>query len=141
MIDEVLVGQVLYSRVLLDAPRRLVEVLVLSPVAVRPDCRNMSVGSALINESLRALATRPEPLVFLEGQSAQSLGLTGRETFSIPGLDSLTPSQQVTVEATDEKGNTRSFQAKVRLDTETDVQYYRNRGILPYVLRKIVFEA
>jgi len=81
------------------------------------------------------------PLVFLEGQNAQTLGLTGRETFSIPGLDTLTPAQQVTVEATDEKGATRSFQAKVRLDTETDVYYYRNRGILPYVLRKIVFGA
>jgi aconitate hydratase len=81
------------------------------------------------------------PLVFLEGQSAQTLGLTGRETFSIPGLDTLAPSQQVTVEATDEKGNTRSFQAKVRLDTEIDVQYYRHRGILPYVLRKILFPS
>jgi aconitate hydratase len=81
------------------------------------------------------------PLVFLEGQNAQTLGLTGRETFSIPGLDSLTPAQQVTVEATDEKGSTRSFQAKVRLDTETDVAYYRHRGILPYVLRRIVFGA
>ena len=81
------------------------------------------------------------PLVFLEGQNAQTLGLTGRETFSIQGLDALTPSQQVTVEATDEKGATRSFQAKVRLDTEIDVHYYRHRGILPYVLRKILFPA
>ncbi|HTH14083.1 MAG TPA: aconitate hydratase AcnA [Spirochaetia bacterium] len=79
------------------------------------------------------------PLVFLEGQNAQSLGLTGRETFPIPGLDRLTPGQQVTVEATDEKGATRSFQARVRLDTEFDVHYYRHRGILPYVLRKILF--
>jgi len=79
------------------------------------------------------------PLVFLEGQSAASLGLTGRETFAIEGLDRLTPAQQVTVQATDEKGTTRSFQAKVRLDTEVDVQYYRNQGILPYVLRKILF--
>jgi len=81
------------------------------------------------------------PLVFLEGQNAQTLGLTGRETFSIQGLDSLTPGQQVTVEATDEKGATRSFQARVRLDTEIDVHYYRHKGILPYVLRKILFPA
>ena len=79
------------------------------------------------------------PLVFLEGQNAQTLGLSGRETFSIQGLDTLTPSQQVTVEATDEKGATRSFQARVRLDTEIDVHYYRHKGILPYVLRKILF--
>jgi len=81
------------------------------------------------------------PLVFLEGQNAQSLGLTGHETFSIQGIDALTPGQQVTVEATDEKGATRSFQAKVRLDTETDLHYYRNQGILPYVLRRVVFGA
>ncbi len=79
------------------------------------------------------------PLVFLEDQNALTLGLTGRETFSIKGLDSLTPGQQITVEAADEKGQTRTFQAKVRLDTEIDVQYYRNKGILPYVLRKILF--
>jgi len=47
----------------------------------------------------------------------------------------------VTVQATDEKGSTRSFQARVRLDTEVDVHYYRHRGILPYVLRKILFQA
>jgi len=78
------------------------------------------------------------PLVFLEGQSAQSLGLNGRETFSIQGLDALTPGQQITVEACDEKGVTRSFQATARLDTEIDVHYYHHRGILPYVLRKII---
>ena len=65
--DGVLVGHVLYSRAFLDASRRLVDVLVLSPVAVRPDRQNMSIGTALIIESLRALTTRPEPLVFLEG--------------------------------------------------------------------------
>ena len=78
------------------------------------------------------------PLVFLEGQNAQTLGLTGKEAFSISGIDALVPGQQVTVEATDEKGQTRSFQAKVRLDTEIDVHYYRNQGILPYVLRRIL---
>jgi len=81
------------------------------------------------------------PLVFLEGQSPQSLGLTGRETFAIAGIDSLAPGQQVTIEATDERGSTRSFQAHVRLDTETDVQYFRHRGILHFVLRRLLFGA
>ncbi|NNM54671.1 MAG: aconitate hydratase AcnA [Spirochaetales bacterium] len=78
------------------------------------------------------------PLVFLEGQSPASLGLTGTEQFYLHGLDSLSPGQLVTVEAKDERGMVRSFQAKCRLDTEVEVQYYRNRGILPYVLRKIL---
>ncbi len=78
------------------------------------------------------------PLVFLEGQSPASLGLTGKEQFYLHGLDSLSPGQLVTVEAKDERGMVRSFQAKCRLDTEVEVQYYRNRGILPYVLRKIL---
>ncbi len=78
------------------------------------------------------------PLVFLEGQSPASLGLTGKEQFYLHGLEALTPGQFVTVEAKDERGMVRSFQAKCRLDTEVEVQYYRNRGILPYVLRKIL---
>jgi putative acetyltransferase len=62
-----LVGQVLYTRGLLDAPDRLVDVLVLSPIGVRPELQNRGIGSRLITESLAALAHRPEPLVFLEG--------------------------------------------------------------------------
>jgi putative acetyltransferase len=62
-----IVGQVLYTRALVDAPLRLVEVLVLSPVSVRLDERNRGIGSALLQRSLAALAGRPEPAVFLEG--------------------------------------------------------------------------
>jgi len=78
------------------------------------------------------------PLVFLEGQNAQSLGLTGRETFSIAGMSHLAPGSAVIVEATDERGVLRSFSTKCRLDTEIDVEYFRHQGILPYVLRKIM---
>jgi aconitate hydratase len=78
------------------------------------------------------------PLVFLEGQNAQSLGLTGRETFSIAGMSHLAPGSVVIVEATDERGVMRSFSTKCRLDTEIDVEYFRHQGILPYVLRKIM---
>jgi aconitate hydratase len=78
------------------------------------------------------------PLVFLEGQNAHNLGLTGRETFSITGLSHLAPGSAVIVEATDERGVLRSFSTKCRLDTEIDVEYFRHQGILPYVLRKIM---
>lgn len=66
-LDGQLVGQVLYTHALLDAPDRLVDVLVLSPVGVRPDLQNRGIGSLLIRESLTRLARRREPLVFLEG--------------------------------------------------------------------------
>lgn len=66
-IDGKIVGQVLYTRALLDAPRELVEVLVLSPVGVRPDMQGRGIGSHLIRSSLERLESRPEPLVFLEG--------------------------------------------------------------------------
>ena len=65
--DGELVGQVLYTHAFLDAPKRLVEVLLLSPVAVRPDRQNRGIGSHLIRESLSRLALRREPLVLLEG--------------------------------------------------------------------------
>jgi putative acetyltransferase len=65
--DEV-VGHVVFSHAFLDAPSRIVDVLVLSPVGVRPDLQRAGIGGELITEALRTLAaTRPEPLVFLEG--------------------------------------------------------------------------
>ncbi len=62
-----LVGHIAFSRGLLDAPRRLVDVLVLSPVSVATAHQGRGIGSALIRYGLSALETRPEPLVFLEG--------------------------------------------------------------------------
>jgi putative acetyltransferase len=64
--DEV-VAHVCYTRGWLDAQRRLVEVLVLSPLSVRPDRQRTGLGSRLVRESMRVLEHRPEPLVFLEG--------------------------------------------------------------------------
>jgi putative acetyltransferase len=61
------VGHVLYSRAILNAPRALHGVLVLSPVGVRPDVQRQGIGSALITTTLRRLHDRVEPLVFLEG--------------------------------------------------------------------------
>jgi putative acetyltransferase len=62
-----LVGQVLYSHAMLDAPKRTVDVLVLGPIGVRPDLQRQGVGSKLVTASLAALQDRDEPLVFLEG--------------------------------------------------------------------------
>ena len=61
------VGYVLATRNLLDAPPRLVDVLVLSPLAVQPDHQGRGIGARLVRHALRVMASRPEPLVFLEG--------------------------------------------------------------------------
>ncbi len=79
------------------------------------------------------------PLVFKEGEDAATLGLTGRETFDIVGIDdTLTPKQDVKVVATSADGNHKVFTVTARLDTEVDVHYYRNGGILQTVLRKFL---
>jgi putative acetyltransferase len=62
-----IVGQVLYTHAIVDAPDRLVDVLLLSPVGVPPDVQNQGVGSALIAQSLTKIGQRSEPVVFLEG--------------------------------------------------------------------------
>ena len=61
------IGQVLFTRGVLDAPRRLVDVLVLSPVGVLIEFQGQGVGTALIRDALAVVRGRPEPLVFLEG--------------------------------------------------------------------------
>ena len=78
------------------------------------------------------------PLQFLPGESAASLGLTGEESFSIAGLDTLAPKQIVTVTATRPDGSTLNFQALVRIDSSIEVEYYRHGGILQMVLRRLM---
>lgn len=78
------------------------------------------------------------PLVFKQGESWQSLGLTGRETYTIPLSDDLQPKQEVTVTAVDAEGNVKSFTCLSRLDTVVDVDYYKNGGILQTVLRNFI---
>ncbi len=75
------------------------------------------------------------PLEFREGETAASLGLTGEETFDIPVNDQVAPRQELAVTATKPDGTQTTFQAVVRLDTDVEVDYYRNGGILHYVLR------
>ncbi len=78
------------------------------------------------------------PLQFLAGQNAQSLGLTGEETFEFAGLnDELKPRTVCDVLATAPDGTKTTFQATVRIDTPVEIDYYRNGGILPTVLRKL----
>ena len=78
------------------------------------------------------------PLQYLPGESAASLGLSGRERFTILGIaDGLRPRQEMTVSVRDEDGRQRTFRAVVRLDGEIDVTYYRNGGLLQTVLRRL----
>ncbi len=76
------------------------------------------------------------PLQFMEGENAESLGLTGRETLDITGLGDGT-AREVTVTATAGDGAVKTFQARVRIDTPQEVEYYRHGGILHYVLRQL----
>ncbi len=82
------------------------------------------------------------PLEFQKGESAESLKLTGKETFDLASLnDSLKPRQTVEVKVTHPDGKTSSFQALVRIDNPVEVEYSRQGGILPYVLRQILNQA
>jgi len=79
------------------------------------------------------------PLQFLEGQSSERLGLDGTETFTITALnDSITPSQRMEVAATHAKGTTINFNVMSRLDSKIEIDYYRNNGILQYMLRQFL---
>jgi aconitate hydratase len=79
------------------------------------------------------------PLQFLEGTSAQSLGLDGSEKFSITGLSgSIKPGQQVTLEIEKANGEKRALPVKLRIDTPIEIDYYRHGGILPFVLRQLL---
>jgi aconitate hydratase len=81
------------------------------------------------------------PLQYPEGSNADSLGLDGTETFDVTGITALndgsTP-RTVTVTATRESGEQVTFDAVVRIDTPGEADYYRNDGILQYVLRSLV---
>ncbi|XP_045783153.1 cytoplasmic aconitate hydratase-like [Maniola jurtina] len=74
------------------------------------------------------------PLEFLPGQNADSLGLTGAEQYTIKVPEDLAPQHLLTVQV----DNGTSFQVKVRFDTEVDLTYYRNGGILNYMIRKML---
>ncbi|MDK2760064.1 MAG: aconitate hydratase AcnA [Sphingopyxis sp.] len=77
------------------------------------------------------------PLQFVEGQTRETLGLTGDDQFTITGVADLKPRQTVTVNVTRPDGSTFSFDTLCRIDTANEVEYYMNGGILHYVLRKL----
>ena len=81
------------------------------------------------------------PLTFREGESHDSLGLTGHEQFSIPITDDVQPLQWISIEARSEDGTVKNFDAQIRLDTPVEVQYYRNGGILHTVLREMALRS
>jgi aconitate hydratase len=78
------------------------------------------------------------PLQYLEGQTAESLGLTGHESFTIEGVASLAPRTKMRVRAKSDNGQEKTFEALVRVDTPEEVSYYRHGGILLYVLRQML---
>jgi aconitate hydratase len=77
------------------------------------------------------------PLQFLPGESRETVGLTGSETYSIEGVQqAIASGARARVKAKGDKGE-KSFEAIVRIDTPMEAEYYRNGGILPYVLRQL----
>ncbi|MGB3470443.1 MAG: aconitate hydratase AcnA [Erythrobacter sp.] len=77
------------------------------------------------------------PLQFKDGDTRETLNLDADCTFSIKGLADLTPAQDIEIEVTRGDGTTFTFTALCRIDTANEMEYYRNGGILHYVLRKL----
>ena len=76
-----------------------------------------------------------------EGETADSLGLTGEETFTFTGIEELndgTTPKTVHVKATKADGSVVAFEAPLRIDTPGEADYYRNGGIMQYVLRSLL---
>jgi aconitate hydratase len=78
------------------------------------------------------------PLQFTGGENADSLGLTGHETYDVEGLADISPGAEITVRATDEDGDTKEFKVQARVDSPVEVEYLKNGGILQTVLRQIL---
>ncbi|PZQ85011.1 MAG: aconitate hydratase AcnA [Flavobacterium johnsoniae] len=82
------------------------------------------------------------PLQYLSGQNAESLGLTGTEQFSITGIaNDIRPLKEVEVTAQRKNGEKIQFKAIARLDSKIEIEYYRNEGILQYVLRQFLHKS
>lgn len=81
------------------------------------------------------------PLQFIEGETAESLGLTGKEEYAIEIDNNVKPQEIVKVTATDLDGNKKEFNAIARFDSEVEIDYYRHGGILQMVLREKLAQA
>ena len=80
------------------------------------------------------------PLQYLPGESAETLGLNGTEVISITGLEPLNHGETVntvTMHVTREDGSKFTFEARLRIDTPTEAEYYRHGGVLNFVLRQL----
>ncbi len=78
------------------------------------------------------------PLQFKDGESADSLGITGFEKFDIEGISDLSPRKELSVTATDKEGNKKQFNVICRLDSPVEIDYIKNGGILQTVLRQMI---
>ncbi len=78
------------------------------------------------------------PLQYADGQTAESLGLVGNETFNIVDLANLSPNKTITAKATGEDGTVTEFKVIARIDSPTEIFYYQNGGILQFVLRRFL---
>jgi aconitate hydratase len=78
------------------------------------------------------------PLEFQNGDTRESLGLTGHEVFDIEGIASLAPGKSISVRAKSDDGKTKQFSVIARVDTPEEVSYYHHGGILQYVLRQML---
>ena len=78
------------------------------------------------------------PLIFKEGDTWKSLGLKGDESYSIKGIEGITPRKVLDVIAQRDDGSRVEFEVTARIDSHVEVGYFINGGILPYVLRKIL---
>jgi len=82
------------------------------------------------------------PLQFLAGQTPETLGITGEESYEIVGQDAVlkdfAPGKTVEVKATAADGSVKTFKAILRIDTPQEVLYYQHGGILQYVIRQLV---
>jgi aconitate hydratase len=79
------------------------------------------------------------PLQFMGGENAAILNLTGRETFTASKLsEGITPLKVLEVSAKDQDGKRKNFRVTARLDSEIEIAYYINGGILQYVLRQFL---
>jgi aconitate hydratase len=82
------------------------------------------------------------PLQYLEGENRESLGLTGRELYSVSGIaDDLRPGKRLAVTATAADGTSKTFSVICRIDTPVELDYYRHGGILQFVLRQLLAES
>ena len=78
------------------------------------------------------------PLQFLPGESAATLGFTGEEVIDIDGITTVQPGQKLKARAKMANGSTKEFTVQCRIDTANELEYYKNGGILHYVIRQML---